>query len=347
MAKKITAIILTFAILFTLTACGDNKSESGASTGGGRSNTQSNNSNQPADSQTNGNQEQEEVKNTEKRGNIIENSNRNNGFLASDGEWIYILYSGKIHKIKEDGSEHQIIINLDGFHFQELNFYDGYFYFTEGSLQSDEQMTVQKIKADGTEQQTLASSDSMRGLCVVDDFVYYYASEAIYKMNLDGSGNTALIKETADSFAVINGFVYYVNLAEDEAGQCLNKVSVNGGNPQALTDGFTSDFVADENNIYYYMSIFNEMSKWGVWSITHNGTNNEKILERDVFSSVYKGKLFKSDQIDLKQITDNILIAKNFIIEHSFYNGKIYYMHDGDVRRKDLDGSNEEIFIEG
>jgi len=165
------------------------------------------------------------------------------GMLTFQGDWIYFsqLNGGyAIYKMRLDGSDLQRIGSVRG---GDLNVIGDWLYF--GNI--DDRGRPYRIRTDGS----LLSGplgDECGMFSVSGDWIYYgnYAQNGVlYKSRTDGSETVPLIDGSGEIASVYDGWVYFCG----ENG--FSRVSVDGGEVQALAGEWKADYCITDEWIYY------------------------------------------------------------------------------------------------
>ncbi len=173
-----------------------------------------------------------------------------------DENWVFYI-NGKdnyLYKCRADGTAKTRLNNqLTG----NIIKHDGYIYY--GFYKN-----ISRVKLDGTGDQVIFETDGVtKGLTLFDNQLYYQNGSVvrnegdhyIYKINLDGTGNTAVSSEPSKQFQLHDGWIYYS--VEGEGGfpmpeERFCKVRLDGKKETTLfTEQSCYDFAVSANTIFY------------------------------------------------------------------------------------------------
>lgn len=178
------------------------------------------------------------------------------------------------------------------------------------------------------------------------DYVYYISQYdySIYKMKIDGSQRTRLVKDRVftdgmllSGMMVYNGYIYYIN---DSNGKKLYRVKTDGTGRTCIAKRSIdpSDGMFILNNYLFYFS------GWKYYKIALYGkeyplSSDEEELCKLYFNSFkklyYNGYLYCSQTDGIYKIkpngTEKKMVAKGGIYDFTVYNDSVYYIDDRDL----------------
>ena len=190
------------------------------------------------------------------------------GLLAWQGDWVYFSQPNEdfaLYKVRADGSDLQRLgdahghsINVTGNWVTYLNPQDG--------------DKIYKMRTDGSMNSVFLNEESAF-VSVAGDWVYF-AGDRLYKMRHDSSEKIALTEELAIFPCVYEDFVYYA--VKSESGG-LWRVSVEGGEPKQIAQGFVQTYCLVDDWVYYV-----DHNQWHkLWRVKPDGTGAELVFDSD------------------------------------------------------------------
>jgi len=223
-------------------------------------------------------QEDDENPLQEVRGNTVGN-NVNGGIAAKYGDWIFYIsttlwgepeprFEPKLTKVKNDGSERQVILSEDIF---GINVVDGWLIF---GIFSGASTGIHRMRIDGTEREHL-SIYVPSSINVVDGWIFYSNGNYnwnIYKMRIDGSEHQRINTDNSASFSVSNGWIYYVNMDEN---QSIYKIRIDGTERRRINDDISSRPNIIEGWIFYT----NFSNNGFIYKIRADGTDRQMVID--------------------------------------------------------------------
>ncbi|WP_010677000.1 cell wall-binding repeat-containing protein [Bacillus timonensis] len=105
------------------------------------------------------------------------------------------------------------------------------------------------------------------------DWIYYIniGDAFIYKVKIDGSGKKKLTNEPAEYISVLDGWIYYSNVADDRT---IYKMKIDGTNKKKL-DGTSGEFLNVVDDWIYYIDYY--QGREGVYKVKTDGSQLTKI----------------------------------------------------------------------
>lgn len=143
----------------------------------------------------------------------------------------YYIYT-HLYKIKVDGTDKVQVSSEEPNSISELKIYNNWLYYTSYSY--DGKYDLKKMKLDGTEKTSLVdiNGDHLpNSFDIYDDWIYYIGPNRnnLYKIRIDGSGNTKLLDVPGAGVSVSNGWIYYnIVVDSDEFIAAPRKIRIDG-----------------------------------------------------------------------------------------------------------------------
>ncbi len=138
----------------------------------------------------------------------------------------------KMYKMKIDGTDKVQVSSEEPNSISELKIYNNWLYYTSYSY--DGKYHLKKMKLDGTEKTSLVdiNGDHLpNSFDIYDDWIYYIGPNRnnLYKIRIDGSGNTKLLDVPGAGVSVSNGWIYYnIVVDSDEFIAAPRKIRIDG-----------------------------------------------------------------------------------------------------------------------
>lgn len=172
-------------------------------------------------------------------GNLI-----NLGLFVESKDWIYYsnsFYDYKLYKIKHDGSGR---IKLSDDKAVCINIMGDWIYYINLSDHSE----LYKARLDYSDPTSLEVTVS-NFLCVVDDWIYYNDNESkLCRIKINGTGNSRLGEDKANSVNVVGDTIYYIN--KNDKGR-IYALSTDGTNRRLVFDDIAYKLQVVDGWIYY------------------------------------------------------------------------------------------------
>ena len=214
--------------------------------------------------------------------------------------------NNKIYKMKLDGSELEII-NDNEFHNDSYEFYavDNKIYYI------GEDTNIYSMDLNGKNKKVL-NSDETGFLGVTDKYIIFNVQEKdeeanektiTYSMKLDGTERKAITGERLYSVNVIGDELFYVNEEKH-----IYKANLVTGENTKISDTAAYNMNVSGNYIYF-MNYCDEEYNIAIYKMKLDGTNEEKLLQLDNYSTfldVVGNKVMYMDNNDEKGVI-NIL----------------------------------------
>lgn len=185
------------------------------------------------------------------------------------------LIDNKIHKIKKDGTEHNVINN------NEFNNSCYEIYVVKDKIYYiGEDQGIYTMNLDGTSKTKLGNTST--GFVGIDDkYILYndYKDKeneeiATYIMNLDGKKSEILTGDYMFAPTVVENYVYYV----DEDGHIF-RMELGQTNFEMLSSITSYCVNVTEDGIYSLKFLDKELTRQGIFKMNLDGTNEELVKE--------------------------------------------------------------------
>ncbi len=239
----------------------------------------------------------------------------NFGKVAQQGDWIYYRSNNSLVKMKNDGSEEQIL--CDG-KVDFINAAGDWIYFNAyGSDDNTQDTGLHRIKTDGSEKQKL-DNNMASYINVVDDWIYYVNRGdlcSLYKMRTDGSERQKIHPYAMEDVTVADGWVYFINGSD---GYSLCRMKIDGTQLTELAGRLPENPVIDHDWIFYNdsnhlykmktdgtqkqildkakITYVNIEGDW-IYYVTYNVDNGNNVLYKMKTDGSQKTKLLENDRI--------------------------------------------------
>lgn len=205
---------------------------------------------------------------------------RSNARYTSQGDWMYFSPSkSQISKLKKSGSDIVTVYNVSSGNVMNINVVGDWVYFyVEGSNASGSY--IAKVRTDGVGFEKILSAVTVGDMLVVKDTIFF-----------------TTIKSP------------YTNYAKDCAP--LYSISVSGGMPKQIHDGYVSSITADSTYVYFMQCL--ESGTSTIYRMKHDATKETELME-DVKANYFvlaNSKLYfltadpYSDEYTLASISTN------------------------------------------
>ncbi len=245
---------------------------------------------------------------------------------AIDKNWVYYINkNSRLYKVRLDGTEKtKLNDNLTA----NMFFYNGYVYYSFLKKLS-------RVKLDGTCDQVIFESEGeINNLVLYDGYFYYQngpgfrneGDSLIYRIKIDGTGNTAITSEKSEQFQIDNGWVYYK--VRKEGGfpipdDKIYRVKFDGKDETTLfTEKQCYEFVISNNIIFY-------KSNFGVLKLFNMDEGNKQVV---VDASVGKYLVFGDHVLFYAEKNDSYSKSKIKAAEK----GKVYITDINNLQLKPL-----------
>lgn len=140
---------------------------------------------------------------------------------------------------------------------------------------------------------TMLTYDTPRYINVYNGYVYYCClndNNYIYRICADGTGRSMIVNNAASYLNVKNGFIYFSN---DSYGGTLYKINIDGSGKLKINDDKSKFINVVDNNIYY-----SNISDGGhIYSMRTDGTTRKKLNnDYSTYLIVYNGYIYYINQ---------------------------------------------------
>jgi len=271
----------------------------------------------------------------------------NLGYAAFDNGWIYYTTNDKLYKMKQDGSNNQLLSETGGYFINVVN--EWIYYETSKN-------GLSKVRTDGTDYSVISFiKDAARTGMDIGD--YYVNSKWIYykrwknnesslvRVALDGTNEQIILSDSIYRVSVVGDYIYYSN----EKG--LYKIDLNGLKKEIVVDVPSMHFVVDDNWIYYSQGDYENFT---LKKIMIDGTNDTNLnllqiqsfnvigewlyysSQREGESGLYR---IKTNGTEWKKISNSDCFNINIVGDWIFY----YSLSSRSYNKIKIDGTKEQM----
>lgn len=199
-----------------------------------------------------------------------------------------------------------------------------------------------RIKSSGEGDPQLISSDSVKMINAIGNYVYYACADGIYRMNNDGKNKKLISKMEPDYMQVIGNTIYYTK-------NHMYKMNLDGSNVSDL--GIKAKtFIFEGNKLYYTQSPDSSLSSnYSLYCSDANGSNSRLVTRIANFSTSpgtagyfitgnhlffqYNGHSvqdnYKLAKVDLNTIEDVVYTTDDTVTYSNFNSEGVYYCSTG------------------
>jgi hypothetical protein len=155
------------------------------------------------------------------------------------GDWIYFYSQNFIYKIRTDGSNKYVAMNIS------LDISGNWTYGID-----DFTYRLKRTRIDGSNQSEL-DKDTVKTFRIFGGWIYFISGSdnKLYRMNKDGSNKIRIIDMTIDSFSINDGYIYFTK------NNIISKMNMSSGEIQEVTKNAIGVSVYGDW-IYYISSNF-------------------------------------------------------------------------------------------
>lgn len=192
-------------------------------------------------------------------------------------------------------------------------------------------------------------------VCGGDDGYIYYRSEStgdnfwtLCRAKPDGSEKKKLSGCGPENINVLNGWVYFLDYKDNFS---IKKVRTDGTGETKLIEGYCSNLYVAESGLYFDKR--DESNTPQTYRAGLDGSNLTKLVPDAAVAYYYKNKLYFSDvtKLGVYDIAsgEGKILKQTYVHNVSVDDSGIYYwaVDEGEYRRMDLDGGNEEPIYKG
>lgn len=208
-------------------------------------------------------------------GGVWINSINDNGYYLGNSE------GGGAVKIDKSIKTSNKITNLYTYCFTPYGEYD---YYIKSSLTSNDG-TLCKAKDDGSIKDVKIIEDNVNYMDIYGNYIFYssVSDNKIYKIDIDGTNKTELNAKTKSSFAIYNGWLYFLNVDENNS---LYKININNSGKNKICSDKADNIKEYDDYLYYTNSSDNNK----LYSIKIDGTNRKKLNDNESYDLNLYGK---------------------------------------------------------
>lgn len=292
------------------------------------------------------------------------------GLAIKQGQWIYYVngdnftrhegerfseYSGALLRMKEDGSEKAVVLNMD---VSLFNIRDGKIYVL---VYEKDRSVIASVNIDGTNYNELRAIDDIYyGGCYgfSGEYFYYTKNFMLYRMNIDGKNEVQLTKFPIYNLRVGDEYVYFTRETDENIGNLYKIVDGEDSYTEITLEAAYVIYVKGEF-AYYYILDNGKVYKYNAKSgkseaVIFGGYTDYLFCEDENFYAISSS--IESDE----QTFDGIYTVpagggqKTQISSNSgrcmaYYNGFVYYVNLSSLNqlyRCSLDGKTDECISE-
>ena len=216
-----------------------------------------------------------------KIGNTSGNSH-NLGIATQDGKWIYYVELDDeepvgISRVKTNGKKTERVI--DGYMWY-LNVVDDYIYCLEYD-EDKETNNLIRVKTNGKKKKVLATDIDEGVITVVDEWVYYYKKDNLYRVELDGEDREKVSNKDIEYYQIEGNWIYYIY--DDN----IARMKLNGEDSQRIAKADNDEcyeaLYVKGSKVYYVMSKLDDNYDWKyyLYEMNKKGEKVEKICNLD------------------------------------------------------------------
>lgn len=273
--------------------------------------------------------------------NVINGNINNESTIVKKDDWIYYALGNSIYRCREDISEKEEIINMNG-EAEYITIHDEYIFFVCDGLYV--------ARTDGSECKLLIDED-MEGTYVVDNWLHY---DSKYRVNLDSFEVEQIYNSNSRSSFGINiedDWLYFSELNSEGSYKTVSRMRLDGSNKEDVYTGLVRQLVAYDKWIYLY-----DEREATLYKMSLDGSNKKKLVDNInvgdlnihdnwIYFYGYDGSFYKltTDGENLQRLSHN-LHGLHFIDDCIYYREEFGGKNVGIYRIK-IDGT-EEIFAE-
>lgn len=223
-----------------------------------------------------------------------------------------------------------------------INLKDGWIYYI--GISSNGNTGIYKVKTNGTKKTRITSIDTStikgnlgdyKTMIVKGNYIYYTEGRkgTIKRISTTGKSKKTIYKADGfiNSFTMSDNYIY-ANIVYDHdfakpnysPYSSLYKVSISGNYVKRIGKNLSGKY--DWSSSQYYKGYIFYINDYGLYRMKTDGSSKKKLTS---------------------DIKNNIDYSYNGIEQVYFYNGKIYYIKSGYLKRRNLDGSNPTTLKKG
>jgi len=186
------------------------------------------------------------------------------------------------------------------------------------------------------------SDDIPKNINVIGEWIYYIKDIDLYKVKIDGSCKTHLLKDKFIGFFIIKDNWLY---CYDYKGDTLYKIREDGSDYSLLDNKCGITFTIDEQWIYY-------KKEGALWKISVDGANKTKILDENTRQCIVLEQwiYYTNDQNKLCRIkidgTLKQVLVSEFVNSFNVLDSYIFYQGFGGVYKVSINGEGKEVLAD-
>jgi hypothetical protein len=197
-----------------------------------------------------------------------------NGLLTTQGDWVYFMLPTEdyyVYKMRLDGTGLTKVGDARG---DNLNVVGDWLYYKN---LSDAGMPY-RIRTDGTQKEGPLFNKAVM-MSVTKDWICY-SDRALYKIKTDGSETVSLLNDPCETMALYDEWIYYCTGGNNSE---FCRVSIEGGEPQKLVDGWMYHYSTVDGWIYY---LVNHDDK-AIWRMRTDGSEQSEVYRNDYMLTAF------------------------------------------------------------
>ena len=167
-----------------------------------------------------------------------------------------------------------------------LNVVDNYIYCLEYD-EDKEQNNLIKVKTNGKKKEVIATDIDEAAITTVDDWVYYFKNDNLYRVELDGEDREKISNKDIEYYQIEGNWIYYIY------DDYIAKMKLNGEDSQKIAKADDSEYFdslyVKGNKVYYIMSKLDDNYDWKyyLYKMNKDGEKAEEVcmLDENIYDS--------------------------------------------------------------
>ena len=248
------------------------------------------------------------------------------------------IYNSSEYRMDFDGKNKDEIYNMNVASGYSLNIVDGYIYFYDKEVNTNEDK-IFKMKLDGSELQAIY--DGRTDYMIVDgDWIYYenYKNGDLYKMKTDSTEQQLIVEGTIRGIIECDGYIYYVS------DGCIYKIKTDGTENHLLID--VDDNCPPEIQLHGEW-LYYEKDK-NLYRIKTDGTENQLIART---GEVQLDDKLKNSTANNETSIKNITLDRSYTMKFGKKNAVTYpnftisYPSNWQISKQEVNSKGETITL--
>lgn len=207
-------------------------------------------------------------------GNTPENAMNRGNAVESDNYIFYVEDHLNLVRTSKDFQERDYLYQTEtGYSISYLNIVGDWLYYSRGER-------LERIRLDGTEQETLYDLSYLIDMHIINDSVYFLSLEddlSVYRMDINGQTLEKLINVSGQSLAVHEDRIL-VSVGSEQPTR-LESYNLDGGDRQVLLEEYARDVMVWDD-FYYYIGNNSNLYRTEIGE----NTDRQLIVDGDVSS---------------------------------------------------------------